>query len=69
MDSLLNMDSVYSLTFGGPGYGTYTLTFYIYTLGLRNFNFGDASAASWIFMFFSIMFISLIFYLQKKHEN
>ena len=69
MDSLLNMDSVYSLTFGGPGYGTYTLTFYIYTLGLRNFNFGDASAASWIFMFFSIMFISLIFYLQKKYEN
>ena len=69
MDSLLNMDSVYSLTFGGPGYGTYTLTFYIYTLGLRNFNFGDASAASWVFMFFSIMFISLIFYLQKKYEN
>ena len=68
MDSLLNMDSVYSLTFGGPGYGTYTLTFYIYTLGLRNFNFGDASAASWIFMFFSIIFIAIIFVLHKRTE-
>ena len=52
LESLLSLDSIYSLTFGGPGFSTYTMTFYIYTQGLRNFNFGAAAASSWIFMVF-----------------
>lgn len=66
LDSLLSLDAVYSLTFGGPGYSTYTLTFFIYTLGLRNFNLGHAAAASWIFMAFAATVIALVFWLQRR---
>lgn len=66
LDSLLSLDAVYSLTFGGPGYSTYTLTFFIYTLGLRNFNLGHAAAASWIFMAFAAAVIALVFWLQRR---
>ena len=66
LESLLSLDSIYSLTFGGPGYSTYTLTFYIYTQGLRNFNFGAAAASSWIFMAFASISIALVFWYQRR---
>ena len=66
LESLLSLDSIYSLTFGGPGYSTYTLTYYIYTLGLRSFNFGAAAASSWIFMIFASFSIGLVFWFQRK---
>ena len=66
LESLLSLDSIYSLTFGGPGYSTYTLTYYIYTLGLRSFNFGAAAASSWIFMVFASFSIGLVFWFQRK---
>jgi ABC-type sugar transport system permease subunit len=69
LDSLLSLDAVYSLTFGGPGYSTYTLTFFIYTLGLRNFNLGHAAAASWLFMAFAATVIGLVFWLQRRWET
>ena len=66
LESLLSLDSIYSLTFGGPGYSTYTLTYYIYTLGLRSFDFGAAAASSWIFMLFASLSIALVFWYQRK---
>ncbi len=69
LDSLLSLDAVYSLTFGGPGYSTYTLTFFIYTLGLRNFNLGHAAAASWLFMAFAATVIGLVFWLQHRWDT
>ena len=66
LESLLSLDSIYSLTFGGPGYSTYTLTYYIYTLGLRSFDFGAAAASSWIFMIFASFSIGLVFWFQRK---
>lgn len=69
LDSLLSLDSVYSLTFGGPGFSTYTLTFYIYTLGLRNFDFGAAASASWLFMAFAGAVIAFVFWFQRRQET
>ncbi|MCY4070209.1 MAG: sugar ABC transporter permease [Chloroflexi bacterium] len=66
LESLLSLDSIYSLTNGGPGYSTYTLTYYIYTLGLRSFDFGGAAASSWIFMIFASFSIGLVFWYQRK---
>ena len=66
LESLLSLDSIYSLTFGGPGFSTYTMTFYIYTQGLRNFNFGAAAATSWIFMAFASLCIALVFWFQRR---
>ncbi len=66
LESLLSLDSIYSLTFGGPGYSTYTLTYYIYTLGLRSFNFGAAAASSWLFMIFASVSIGVVFWFQRR---
>lgn len=68
LESLLSLDSIYSLTFGGPGYSTYTLTFFIYNEGLRSFNFGQAAAASWIFMLFTSLCIAWVFRFQNKDK-
>jgi multiple sugar transport system permease protein len=66
LDSLLSLDSVYSLTAGGPGYSTHTITYYIYNLGLRNFDFGVAAAASWMFMAFTTVVIVVMFRLHRR---
>jgi multiple sugar transport system permease protein len=68
LDSLLSLDSVYSLTAGGPGYSTHTITYYIYNLGLRNFDFGVAAAASWIFMAFTTLVIIVMFRLHRRAD-
>ncbi len=68
LESLLSLDSIYSLTFGGPGFSTYTMTFYIYTQGLRNFNFGAAAASSWMFMVFASICIWLVFWFQRRER-
>jgi ABC-type sugar transport system permease subunit len=68
LDSLLSLDTVYSLTAGGPGYSTHTVTYYVYVLGLKNFDFGVAAAASWLFMAFAAIVIALMFWLQRRSE-
>ena len=50
LESLISLDVIISLTRGGPGWATFTLPYYIYSLGLRNFDLGRASAASLLFM-------------------
>jgi multiple sugar transport system permease protein len=63
---MLSLDTVYTLTFGGPGYGTYTLTFYLYTLGLQSFALGDAAAGSWLFMLFAAAVIVVAYRLHRR---
>lgn len=50
IDSLRIFDIIFVLTGGGPGTETYTQTFYLYEQGFRLFNFGEASAGSWLFL-------------------
>lgn len=69
LESLLSLDSIYTLTLGGPGYATFTMTYYIYTLGLRTFNLGLAAAASWLFMAFAASALALVFYLQRRWQT
>jgi multiple sugar transport system permease protein len=66
LESMLSLDTVYSLTFGGPGYQTYTLTFYLYALGLRSFALGDAAAGSWLFMIFAAAVIAVAYRLHRR---
>lgn len=69
LESLLSLDSIYTLTLGGPGYATFTLTYYIYTLGLRSFNLGLAAATSWLFMGFATLALLLVFWLQRRSQT
>ncbi len=69
LESLLSLDSIYTLTLGGPGYATFTMTYYIYTLGLRSFNLGMAAAASWLFMSFATLALLMVFWLQRRWQT
>jgi ABC-type sugar transport system permease subunit len=69
LESLLSLDSIYTLTLGGPGYATFTMTYYIYTLGLRSFNLGLAAASSWLFMCFATLALLLVFWLQRRSQT
>lgn len=51
IDALLTLDIVFTTTFGGPGFATHTISFWIYEQGLRYFNIGYAAAASWLLLF------------------
>ncbi len=50
MDAIKVFDIIYVLTGGGPGYATEMLSSFIYKQGLRYFDIGTASAASWLFL-------------------
>ncbi len=63
LDTFRLFDKVYALTGGGPANSTQTLSFYIYREGFSFFNFGRASAASVITLFF-VAFLAM-FYLRR----
>ena len=69
LESLLSLDAIYTLTLGGPGYATFTMTYYIYTLGLRSFNLGLAAAASWLFMSFAAAALFVVFWMQRRWQT
>jgi len=50
IDTLLTLDIVVTTTFGGPGFRTHTLSFWIYQQGLRYFNISYSAATSWILL-------------------
>ncbi len=69
LDTFRLFDKVYALTGGGPANATQTLSFFIYREGFSFFNFGRASAASVMTLFF-VAFLAL-FYVRKllKEES
>ncbi len=69
LESLLTLDSILSLTHGGPGSSTVNMTYAIYNKGLREFDLGAASAQSWMFMFVATFLIFTIFKLTINSEK
>ncbi|WP_292699169.1 sugar ABC transporter permease [Microbacterium sp. 69-10] len=69
LDSLLQLDTVYTLTQGGPGYSSYTLTYYLYALGLRNFEISSSAAGSWLFMIIVAVIIVMMFRLDRASRE
>lgn len=65
VDAFKIFDVPFSLTSGGPGTATRTLTFYIYTQGLRNFDLGYASAMAY-FLLAITMVIGMLFFRRYK---
>jgi multiple sugar transport system permease protein len=55
IDALRLYDAVFSLTRGGPGTVTETLSFYLYRLGLVKFRMDQASAIALLFLYASII--------------
>jgi multiple sugar transport system permease protein len=59
------LDIPFSMTNGGPGAATQTLSFYIYLTGLRNFNAGYASALAYLLLLM-VLIISLYFFRRLR---
>lgn len=60
------LDIPFSMTSGGPGMATQTYSFYIYQVGLRNFNVGYASALAYILLI--IMLVISAFFFARLRE-
>jgi multiple sugar transport system permease protein len=66
VDTLLVLDSIYTTTFGGPGFSTNVITLFVYWQSLRYFNISYASATSWIL---SLITVSIALFLIKSQNT
>lgn len=55
------LDIPFSMTNGGPGAATQTYSYYIYLVGLRNFNHGYASALAYLLLIVMMLIATLFF--------
>jgi multiple sugar transport system permease protein len=60
LDAIRLFDIIYMMTGGGPGTQTYTASYYLYTVGFTQFHLSQATAGSWIFLFFTLLVVSLL---------
>lgn len=66
ISSFMVFDIVYVTTGGGPQYATYTFFMHIYTTGFHSFDFGQASALTWILTLILFVFTAIQFRLQRR---
>jgi multiple sugar transport system permease protein len=69
VDTFLVIDSIYTTTFGGPGFSTNVVTLYVYWQALRYFNISYASALSWMVSFLTILAAFMILRRQRKVQS
>lgn len=69
LDGFKIIDSLYVMTYGGPGDRTKLLSFFIYERGMRYFQIGYASAVSWIFLIFMFIFTFYLIRQRQKSEQ
>jgi len=68
--SFRTIDTIFSMTFGGPAKATYTFGFYILDYIYRYFNFGVAGAMSMIMLFLLLMIGSFfIFHILRREKG
>jgi multiple sugar transport system permease protein len=66
IDTIMVLDVVYTLSFGGPGFSTHTLSFLIYQQGLRYFNISYASAMAWILLTLTVLVAVVLIFIRNK---
>ena len=66
IDALLTLDIVVTTTFGGPGFRTHTISFWIYQQGLRYFNISYAAATSWIFLITCLLIAVVLLIIRRR---
>jgi multiple sugar transport system permease protein len=67
MDTFKLFDYAYSLTSGGPGYATETVSYYAFLDGFSQFDLGHAAAASWlIFAMVYVLCLAILFVGRRR---
>ncbi len=56
IDAIRLYDAILSLSHGGPGTATETLTYYLYRIGLKYFRLDHGSAISLLFLYVTVVF-------------
>jgi multiple sugar transport system permease protein len=69
VDALLVIDIVYSLTGGGPGFATNTVTLWVYNNGLRYFNLSEAAAASWLLLIADMLIALSLLWVRSRIQR
>ena len=60
LDAIRMFDTIFIMTAGGPGTQTYTASYYLYTIGFTQFHLSQATAGSWILLFFTAIVVVLL---------
>lgn len=68
MDSIREYDKVYTMTQGGPGNATETVSFFIYRQAFKFFNTSSAAASSIILLIITIIISNLFTKRMRKNE-
>jgi multiple sugar transport system permease protein len=63
IDAVKLFDIIFSLTRGGPGYDTYTASYFLYQRGFEEFHLGEGTAGAWMFM---LMLTFISFWLVRR---
>lgn len=66
IDTIMVLDIVYTLSFGGPGFSTHTMSFLIYQQGLRYFNISFASAMAWILLGMTLVVAIILIVIRNN---
>jgi len=67
IELIKTVDLVYSITYGGPGVTTRTLTFCAYMLGFRHFEIGEAAAYAYLILIpINILVLIFLNVLREK---
>jgi multiple sugar transport system permease protein len=59
IDAIRLYDAILSLSHGGPGTATETLTYYLYRIGLKYFRLDHGSAISLLFLYVTVVFTGM----------
>lgn len=69
MDALKVFDTIYTLTFGGPGSATFTTNFTIWRWAFYELKIGKAASYSWIIVIIlTIVFTVFLNYINRRFE-
>jgi multiple sugar transport system permease protein len=66
IDLLRTFDTVFIMTFGGPGHATEMLPFYIYRAAFSSARFGFASALSYVVLGLTVLALIPLFYVERR---
>jgi multiple sugar transport system permease protein len=66
VDAFRSFDTVFALTFGGPGTSSYTLSFYAYLAGFSFLRIGYASAIAYVMVILVILATTTLFRVLRQ---
>src|SRR4029450_10306295 len=68
IDVFRAFDTIYIITFGGPGHATELLPFYIYRAAFSSGRFGFASALSYVTLALTVLLLIPLFYRRTEAQ-